>query len=39
MTEITNSKPYILFKNKNSKHVWVIGYWNFEFICNLVLGI
>jgi len=24
---------------QNSKHVWGIGYWNLEFICNLVLGI
>ena len=23
----------------NSKHVWVIGYWNLKFICYLVLGI
>jgi len=39
MTEISNSKLYILLKNRNSKQACVVGYWNLEFICNLVLGI
>ncbi|MGD8774822.1 MAG: hypothetical protein PVF44_05875, partial [Syntrophobacterales bacterium] len=30
---------YILFQKDNSKHVWVIEFWNLELICDLVLGI
>jgi hypothetical protein len=39
MTKIQNSKPQHHLKEWNSKYVWVIGYWNLRFICNLVLGI
>jgi len=38
MTEIQNSKRSHHLK-KDSQNVWVIGYWNLRFICNLVLGI
>ena len=38
MTKIQNSKPQHHLKEWNSKYVWVIGYWNLRFICNLVLG-
>jgi len=37
MTEIQNSNMYMIPKNKHSKLVWVIGYWNLRFVCNLVL--
>jgi len=29
---------YMISKNKHSKPVWVIGYWNLRFVCNFVLG-
>ena len=28
---------YMISMNKHSKTVWVIGYWNLRFVCNLVL--
>ena len=37
MTEIQNPKHVQIYKNKHSKSVWVIGYWNLRFVCNLVL--
>jgi hypothetical protein len=40
MTKIQNSKRlHLLLERRIPKHVWVIEYWNLEFICNLVLGI
>ena len=38
MSEIQNSKQVYDSKNNHSKLVWVIGYWNLRFVCNLVLG-
>ena len=36
MTEIQNPKHIQdLHKNKHSKPVWVIGYWNLRFVCHL----
>jgi hypothetical protein len=37
--QITNNKQITMTEIQNSKHVWVIEYWNLKFICNLVLGI
>jgi len=39
MTKIPNSKPFFHLEGRTRKPVSVIGYWDLEFICNLVLGI
>jgi hypothetical protein len=36
MTEIQNSKHVHDLQAQHFKPVWVIGYWNLRFVCNLL---
>jgi hypothetical protein len=39
MTKIHNSKQFYYVAKGKTNFVYVIGYWNLKFICNLVLVI